>query len=118
MPWPPQLRELKEDLGLAEDDTRDDVALGTWLAVAVAYVEDAHAGGYNFTADPLVDLPAPGRPLFAGTIRLAERWFNRRRSPDGLVDLGELGSARVPSVDPDIERLLGIGRARPPMVGG
>jgi hypothetical protein len=34
------------------------------------------------------------------------------------VDLGnDLGSARVPSVDPDIERLLGIGRYRGPMVG-
>jgi hypothetical protein len=34
-----------------------------------------------------------------------------------MVDMGELGTTRVPSVDPDIERLLGIGRFRAPMVG-
>ena len=31
--------------------------------------------------------------------------------------MGELGSARIPSFDPDIEALLGVGRYRPPMVG-
>jgi len=119
VPWPPQLSDVKADLGLAEDDTRDDVALATWLAAAIAYVEEAHAGGYNFDdADLFSELPTPGRTLVLGTVRLAERWFNRRRSPDGLIDMGELGSTRVPSVDPDIEKLLGIGRFRAPMVGG
>jgi hypothetical protein len=52
-----------------------------------------------------------------GTVRLAARWHNRRRSPDGMLDMGELGNARIPTGDPDIERLLGIARFRGPMVG-
>ncbi|MBB2500264.1 hypothetical protein H5411_14160 [Amycolatopsis echigonensis] len=50
-----------------------------------------------------------------GTVRLAAREFARRRSPEALIDMGELGSARIPSFDPDIERLLGIGRFRGPV---
>ena len=58
-------------------------------------------------------LPVPGSDFELGTIRLAGRWFTRRRSPDGLVSMAELGGARVPSFDPDIERLLRIGRHSP-----
>jgi hypothetical protein len=115
MPWPPELQDVKDDLGVA--DNRDDVALAMALEAAIAYVEDARAGDFNFTADPASLLPAPGRDLLLGTVRLAGRWHNRRRSPDGLIDMGELGTARVPSVDPDLERLLGVGRFRGPMVG-
>jgi hypothetical protein len=115
MAWPPQLRELKGDLGVADD--RDDVALATVLGAAVEFVEQARGGDFNFTADPASTLPTPTALLFLGTVRLAGRWFNRRRSPDGLIDMGELGATRVPSVDPDIERMLVIGRFRAPMVG-
>jgi hypothetical protein len=31
--------------------------------------------------------------------------------------MGELGSVRIPSSDVDIERLLGVGRFRRPLVG-
>lgn len=113
--WPPELPDLKDDLGLSDD--RDDVALSSSLEAAVAYVEQARAGDFNFTGDPLSLLPSPGSSVELGTVRLAGRWFNRRRSPDGLIDMGELGSARIPSVDSDLERLLGIGRFRAPMVG-
>jgi hypothetical protein len=113
--WPPQLQDLKDDLGLS--DGRDDVTLSTSLDAAVVYVEDARAGDFNFAADPDSLLPAPGSSIELGTIRLAGRWHNRRRSPDGLIDMGELGSARIPSVDSDLERLLGVGRFRAPMVG-
>lgn len=115
MSWPPQLPDFKDDLGVTDD--RDDAMLASTLAAAIAYVEGARAGDFNFTADPLSLLPTPGRDLELGTIRLAGRWHNRRRSPDGLIDMGELGTTRVPSVDPDVERLLGIGRFRAPMVG-
>jgi hypothetical protein len=115
MAWPPQLRELKDDLGVT--DTRDDVALATVLGAAVEFVEQARGGDFNFDGDPDSELPAPGPMLWLGTVRQAGRWFNRRRSPDGLIDMGELGATRVPSVDPDIERLLGVGRFRAPMVG-
>ena len=117
MPWPPSLDDLKAELKSPAPDGRDDAALDAELAAAIAYVEGARAGDFNFLADPLSLLPAPGPDIELGTLRLAIRWHDRRRSPDGLVDGGEFGTARVPTSDVDIERLLGIGRFRGPMVG-
>lgn len=117
MSWPPTLGDLKAELKTPAPDDRDDVALAAELAAAVAYVEQARAGDFNFLADPESLLPAPGPDLELGTLRLAVRWHDRRRSPDGLVDGGEFGTARVPTLDVDLERLLGIGRHRLPMVG-
>lgn len=113
MAWPPDLPALKADMRIDLDDTRDDERLQQMLDAAVAYVERVKAARFNFAADPLSDLPEPTADIVTGTLRLAGRWHTRRRSPDGLVDMGELGSGRVPSVDPDIERLLGIGRFAP-----
>ena len=119
--WPPLLAELRDDLGLAADDVRDDARLQIVLDAAVAVVERSLDGDYNFTGavpvPPAPVLPAPPVNVRLGTVRYAGRWHNRRRSPEGLVDMGELGSARIPSFDPDIEALLGVGRHRPPMVG-
>jgi hypothetical protein len=114
--WPPDLAALKVDLRIGRDDVRDDDVLGTELAAAVAYVERVHVGRYNFSGEPVSALPAPGPDLTLGTLRLAGRWKTRRRSPDGLVEMGEMGSARVSSGDVDIDRLLRIGRFAPPVV--
>lgn len=65
-----------------------------------------------FTVRSAAGRKAPTPDLILGTLRLAGRWHTRRRSPDGLVSMAELGAARVPSFDPDIERLLKIGRYR------
>lgn len=115
MSWPPTLDELKPDMGIAADDTRDDAALARMLAAAVAFVERVRPG-FDYEQDPLVNLPAPTNDLFLGTLRLAARWHTRRRSPDGLVQMAELGSSRVPNFDPDIDRLLGIGKYRAPVI--
>jgi hypothetical protein len=117
VPWPPQLQDLKDYVGVS--DNRDDVTLAVALDSAVDYVQDVLAGSYNFVGDPLLALllPAPTARIVQGTLLYASRLHNRRRSPDGTVDMGELGTARIPSNDPDIERLLGIGRWRAPMVG-
>jgi hypothetical protein len=115
MSWPPVLRELKVDLGLPSGDTVDDTALAAQLAAAVAFVEEVHDGRYDFAGDDDT-LPAPGSTIELGAIRLAGRWFTRRRSPDGLVVSTEFGSTRIPSFDPDIERLLRIGRYSPPVI--
>lgn len=56
--------------------------------------------------------PDPSDTLVDGTLALARRWYTRRRSPDGLVSMADLGISRIPSIDPDIERMLGIGRFR------
>lgn len=115
MPWPPYLQDLKDYVGVS--DNRDDATLMTSLEAAMDYVTDVLAGSYNFTGDPLSLLPEPGPKVVQATLLYAFKLHNRRRSPDGTVDMGELGIARLPSNDPEIERLLGIGRWRPPMVG-
>lgn len=108
--WPPTLDELKADLAIDLSDTAQDVVLARQLAAAVRWVTGRKAGEVNFEDDSLSDLPAPSDDLALGTIRLAGRWNARRRSVDGLVSMGEMGTGRVPSFDPDIDRLLGIGR--------
>lgn len=109
MSWPPVLSDLKSDLKIEETDTRDDERLQLVLDASVAFVTRARSS-FNYESDPLSDYPDPTGDLFLGTIRLAGRWHTRRRSPDGLIQMAELGASRVPSFDPDIERLLGIGR--------
>lgn len=115
MTWPPTLDELKVDRKIDLDDTRDDTALQAELDAAVSFVERVRPG-FRYVEDATSDAPAPTADIRLGTIRLASRWYDRRKSPDGLVFQGqELGSSRVPSVDPDIERMLGIGRYRGPV---
>lgn len=113
MAWPPTLADLRVETGLEPDDTKRDAVLQPRLDAAIAFVEERRPG-FNYANDPTVDLPAPDADLVLGTLMLASRWNTRRRSPDGLVQMGtELGSARVPAFDPDIERLLRIGRYAP-----
>lgn len=111
--WPPTLDELKLDRGIT--DELDDEKLEQVLSAAVHFVEKVRDGDYNFAADPLLDLPDPTPDLKLGTIRLAGRWHVRRRSPDALIQMADQGSSTVPSFDPDIDRLLGIGRFRGPV---
>lgn len=114
MAWPPTLDELKTDMKIGLEDDRDDERLTQVLAAAVAWVQRNKAGRYDFAGDPTSPLEAPGTDIELGTLRLAARWHTRRRSPDGLVQVAqEMGSNRVPSFDPDIDRLLGIGRYAP-----
>jgi hypothetical protein len=113
--WPPILETLKEDLKI--DDVFDDVALAACLAASVAFVERVKRGRYNFAALPVSPLPAPSDDLVLGTVRLAGRWYTRRRSPDGLLASTDFGSTRIPPFDADIERLLGIGRYSPMVIG-
>lgn len=111
MSWPPTLAELKVDADVV--DERDDGPLAEQLAAAVAFVERVHGARFNFAADPVSELPDPDKALELGTLRLARRWFTRRKSPDALIGLGDLGAARVPSFDVDLDRMLRIGRFAP-----
>jgi hypothetical protein len=109
MDWPPTLAQLKDDQKIAPTDTLDDTRYQTNLDAAVAEVERVRPQ-FNYTADPLSTLPAPTAAHVLGTIRLAVRWYTRTRSPDGMVNLGDLGTGRVTSFDSDIDRMLRIGR--------
>ncbi|MFI6308487.1 head-tail connector protein [Amycolatopsis thailandensis] len=110
--WPPPLADLKADMKVPGEG--DDPRLQACLDAAATFVE-AIRSDVDYRPNPLPDAKVPTPDLALGTIRLAARWFTRRRSPEALVDMAELGSARIPSFDPDIDRLLGIGRFRGPV---
>lgn len=111
--WPPTLAELKIDKGIDADDTRDDAELDRMLAASVAFVRRVHGERYNLDDESGSELPVPDAAMALGAIRLALRWQTRKRSPDALIALGELGASRVPSFDVDIDRMLRIGRFSP-----
>jgi hypothetical protein len=113
--WPPTLAMLKQDQRIPDTDVRDDDDHTTQLAAAISFVEGRHDGMFDFADDSGSTLPRPPAEMVLGAIRLAIRWKTRRRSPDALITAGELGSSRVPSFDPDIERMLQIGRYSPPV---
>lgn len=117
MAWPPELDALKADMKIA--DERDDERLQQVLDAAVVFVQHVHSGTFEFdlAANPLSALPEPDADIELGTLRLAGRWHIRRRSPDALIAAGDLGQTRVPSFDPDIDRLLRIGRYRGAVIG-
>lgn len=119
MAWPPTLTELKVDLDIGLNDTRQDASLTQKLDAAVSFVERVRKGDYRF--DPLdIDqffLREPPADLILGTLRYAGRLHARRRSPDGMVSMGELGATRVSTGDGDIDRLLRIGRHQKGRVG-
>jgi hypothetical protein len=111
--------ELINEMKLEQqsDPSEDDLArLQRDLDAAVEFVERIHAGRFNFSGAPSV-LPLPGPSLKLGTLMMAIRLDTRRRSPDGSVYMGEQGAARVSREDPDISRLLRIGRHSIPRVG-
>lgn len=127
--WPPQVEDLKDERKIPRSDTRDDASLQRILDAAVEFVEDTRAGEFDFSGEPpeiptaaeialgFVQLPAPTTRIIQGTLTLAGRWVSRKSSPDGRIDLGDAGSFRISSVDPDIDAMLGIRRSRKPMVG-
>ncbi|MFI6759367.1 phage head-tail connector protein [Micromonospora sp. NPDC050417] len=107
------LAGLKLDMGIT--DTRDDAKLSQVLDAATAFVEQVRPA-FNYAGDE-PDLPVPDAALVLGTYRLAARWHTRRRSPDALIQLAEMGASRVPSFDVDIDRLLRIGpKYAPPVI--
>lgn len=118
--WPPALDELRNDMK-ADDpaidvDALDTARLQSALDAAVSFVERVRPR-FNYEGDLGSALPDPTPDLRLGTLRLAGRWHTRRRSPDALIEMGEMGASRVPSIDPDIDRLLRIGRHKIARVG-
>lgn len=113
MSWPPTLADLKTDANKDLSDGRDDEKLTQVLDAAISLVESIHGSRYNFADESDSDLPAVPGTFPLGACRLATRWHTRRRSPDALVAMGELGQGRVPSFDVDIDRMLRMGRFAP-----
>lgn len=116
MSWPPTLEHLKNDQKVDLEDTRDDERYQDNLDAAVSEVQRVRPQ-FNYDNDPLSLLPVPGADHVLGTIRLAARWFTRGRSPDGIVSLADAGTGRITSYDPDIDRMLRIGRFAKAVIG-
>jgi|SRR5688572_10239401 len=113
------LDEMKNEMSMEQQNDpseADEERLQRDLDASVAFVERVHAGHYNFTGAPSA-LPLPGKDLVLGTLMLAIRLDTRRRSPEGMVSFGEQGVSRVAYNDPDISRLLRLGRHAVPRVG-
>lgn len=107
--WPPTLDDVKADAKVP--NSADDVAILTRLAAAVAHVRTLRPD-LNFDNDPLSCLDPPGDDVWQGTVMVAVRLLQRRRSPDGIVSSPDLGVSKVVWSDPDIMRLLSIGPFR------
>lgn len=110
--WPPTLADFKTDLGLDPDvELSEDAKLSTDLAGAVAYVQRVRPS-LNFAGDPFCtdEDEQITDDIWQGTLAYARRLHERRKTQDGVVNMGDMGIGRIPSTDPDIERQLGIGR--------
>lgn len=109
--------ELDEDSDTFADLSEpEQERLARVFDAAVEFVERIHRGRYNFTGEPSV-LPLPGKTLKLGTVMLARRFHTRRRSPAMLVAAADMGAAKVPWQDEDINRLLRLGRHAIPRTG-
>ena len=83
------------------------------LTLAERNADDTVLAARTALADLVGGVPEGVR---LGTVRLAGRWYTRRRSPDGLIATADFGASRIPSFDADIERLLKIGRYAKPVI--
>jgi len=115
--WPPTINDLKLDLSRDGQKYTSDEQLEMDLSAAIAYVRDRKSWQFDIGAEsPESDsgsLLTPDADFILGTIRLAGRWHARRRSQDGTINMGEQGIGRVAAYDPDIERMLRMGRKAP-----
>lgn len=75
---------------------------------AAAYVERVRAD---------LDWTDPAPDVVMGAAILASRLHARAGSPLGLASFAEFGASAVLRLDPDVERLLGLGRYAKPKVG-
>jgi len=110
--WPPTLDDYIADQGLTAPVSAKHQEN---LDAAIAFVERVR-DDLNFAEDVLIDKPFPTKDNVLGTIRLAARWVARAESPQGLIVMNDMGQVRVPAFDPDIERLLCIGRYKGPVL--
>lgn len=106
--WPPALADVKTDAKINVDV--DDDALTFSLNAAIAYVQRVRPK-FNYSGDITSTLPDPTDDMWLGTVRLAKRWNDRRRSSVGQVFAADgTGADSVAYSDPDIAQMLGIGK--------
>jgi hypothetical protein len=101
-----EIGAVKKALGLSQFDVVDD----DWLTQVV----EATNIFVNQARPDLSDTLTPDGRMVLGATMLATRWYSRRNGQE-IAALNEFGTA-PPSIDRDIEAILGIGRAHRPVV--
>lgn len=81
---------------------------------AAAWVEDQRRDLVWLDA-AMADVPPQ---VWLGAVLLTNRLLARRGSPQGVAEFsGEFGPAAILRTDPDVEKLLGLGRYGRPVIG-
>lgn len=115
-PWFP-LEDFLEHLGIGPEDRNAGNAERA-RAGAAALVERARPDRIApATLVEEVDTFVASPDLLEGAVLLAARLYARRGSPAGVASFAEFGPSQVLRFDPDIDRLLGLGRYARPRVG-
>lgn len=110
--WLP-LDVVTDHIGVTGDTELAD-AVERARSAAAAYVERARPDLWDRTVDPAEYLATDD--IVEGAMLYAARLHSRKGSPAGIASFGEF-SATLPRLDPDIERLLGLGRHAKPVIG-
>jgi len=102
---------VKAVLGADISGDIDDASLQQMCDGTRSYVEDKRKDLFvaaPVETDPPVFTPTPSVTL--GAALLAYRFYSRRTSPLGVIGFTEDGAQGLLREDPDIAKLLGIGR--------
>lgn len=87
-------------------DTADDAAIAGNVAAAALTLEIRAplAFAVDSAGEPL--LPAVPADVHQAGLLLVNRLMSRRNSPDGVVGVSDMGTARIASYDADITQLV------------
>lgn len=95
-------------LGSDLAESVDAASMQQFCNGAASYVEGRRSDLWATVDDALVFQPTPA--VVTGASMLAYRFYARRTSPLGVIGFTEDGAMGILKDDPDIARLLGIGR--------
>ncbi len=96
----------------------DTPALQSACDAARDFVEDRRSDLWVTAGDPPVTTYTPTPSVIHGAALYAFRLYHRRNNPLGILGTTDVGPAGILREDPDVARLLGIGRSRRFRFGG
>lgn len=107
---------LGEDLA----EPVDTVALQSWCDGTRSYVEGKRSDLFVPVEgdDEAAPVFTPTPSVVSGAVLLAWRFYARRTTPLGVLGFSEDGAAGILREDPDVAKLLGIGKAGRFVFGG